>query len=351
MDTAKRRLWRPLGFGAGGAMLVLLIVIIVITTMLSSIGGGKCGNISMEGLPEILTEEMILGAMESEEKYGVPASLTLAQIILESSGSYPGGLSLLAYECNNLFGMKGIGPAGYKEYSTGEQTAGGESYTVTAKFRKYHNVAESIDDHGKLLASGTYAAYTKGCKTADEWAVAIHKAGYATAVDYSQRLIEIMTIYDLYQFDGGGSYTQGNGAATGKYVWPTVANGIITSYFGYRDAPTAGASTYHEGIDIAAYSGAPIYAADGGVVTYAGNSGGAGGYMIKIDHGRGVSTSYMHLRSDGVLVKAGQKVSRGQRIGKMGTTGVSTGDHLDFRIYIGGKAKDPLHYVKKPTGK
>lgn len=351
MDTAKRKLLLPLGVGASGILCILLILLIVVTTTLSSAGGGRRGSISMEGLPEILTEEMILGAMDSEEKYGVPASLTLAQIILESSGSYPGGLSLLAYECHNLFGMKGIGPAGYKAYQTGEQTSGGDSYVITAKFRKYHNVAESIDDHGQLLSSGHYTAYTKGCKTSDEWAVAIHKAGYATAVDYSDRLIEIMTMYDLYQFDGGGGYTQGNGAATGRYVWPTVASGIITSEFGFRDAPIDGASTYHGGIDIAAYSGAPIYAADGGTVTFAGNSGGAGGYMIKIDHGKGIETSYMHLRSDGVLVRAGQKVSRGQKIGKMGTTGISTGDHLDFRIYINGQVKDPLHYVKKPKNK
>lgn len=351
MDTSKKRWILSFSIGSGGILFLLLILILVIVVAVTSESGGRRGGISMEGLPEILTEEMIMGAMDSEEKYGVPASLTLAQIIIESSGSYPGGLSLLAYECHNLFGMKGIGPAGYKEYQTGEQTSGGENYVITAKFRKYHNVAESIDDHGQLLSSGHYTAYTKGCKTADEWAVAIHKAGYATAVDYSQRLIEIMTMYDLYQFDNGGGYVKGNGAATGRYVWPTVSSGIITSYFGYRDAPTAGASTYHEGIDIAAYSGAPIYAADGGTVIYAQNSGGAGGYMIKIDHGKGVQTSYMHLRSDGILVKAGQKVSRGQKIGKMGTTGVSTGNHLDFRIFINGSAKDPLNYIKKPSTK
>lgn len=326
-----------------------MLLIMMISVVSEQMQAGSGGKVNVENLPDILTQEMVSGAMVTEKKYMVPASLTLAQIILESSGSYPGGLSKLAYECHNLFGMKGIGPAGYAEYATGEQTETGGSYTVTAKFRKYHNVAESIEDHGKLLSSGTYKEYTKGCKTSDEWARAIHRAGYATAVDYSDKLIELMTMYDLYQFDHGGM-VNGNGIAKGNFVWPTVSNSVITSQFGDRsddpDLP-AGASSFHEGIDIAAYSGAAIYAADGGKVTFAGSSGGYGN-TITIDHGKGVTTKYSHLQNGGILVRNGQKVSRGQRIGLMGSTGISGGVHLDFRIFVNGKAKNPLDYVRKP---
>lgn len=334
---------------ATGAVLVtgFLLLAAAIGVIASSVTSGSShGNYDMEDLPEIITQEMIDGALESEKKYGVPAALTLAQIILESSGSCPGGLSQLAYDCHNLFGMKGIGPAGYKEYVTREETEAGVSYTVTAKFRKYHNVKESIDDHGQLLSSGHYAAYTKGCKTADEWAVAIHKAGYATATNYSSKLIELMGTYGLYQFSMD-TYSPGDGIAKGKLLWPTVKDCTITSYFGLRDAPTQGASKYHEGIDISAYNGAPVYAAEGGKVIQAGDAGGSGN-MITLDHGKGIQTTYMHLKNGGILVRVGQKVSRGQKIGLMGSTGISTGVHLDFRIIINGKKVDPLKYVKKP---
>ena len=89
--------------------------IIAITSVFVAIAGGgssaKEANIesSMVGLPSIITSDMVIGSIEAHEKYGVYASVTLAQIILESGGDYPGGLSALAYECHNLFGMKGEG--------------------------------------------------------------------------------------------------------------------------------------------------------------------------------------------------------------------------------------------------
>jgi len=334
---------------------VFLFFIVMISVLVSSLGGSdktpSLDDIDVSDLPTILTVEMIAGAMDSETKYGVPASLTLAQIIQESSGSYPGGLSLLAYECHNLFGMKGIGPAGSKKYQTWEQSADGESYTVMADFRKYNNVKESIDDHGRLLSSAYYQQYVSGAgKDADKWAKGIHEAGYATDVNYSSNLISLMKSYNLYQFNDGGVGREGDGVSYGSFIWPTISASVITSYYGWREAPTGGASTYHEGIDIAPIdgkSGAAIYAADGGEVTFTGENGKAG-YQITLKHKNGMETSYMHLRQDGILVTKGMKVSRGQKIGLMGNTGVSTGVHLDFRIYINGETKDPLNYIKQP---
>lgn len=307
----------------------------------------------MQGLPPILTEEMVIGAIKSQEKYKVPASVTLAQIIQESSGSHPGHLSGLAYECKNLFGMKGEGPAGSKKYKTGEYTNGGNHYVVYAKFRKYHNFLESIDDHGKLLSNSRYKAYTADAKTSDEFARAIHKAGYATDPNYAQTLIILMKKYDLYKFDsmteeGFKDFIEGDGKFTGKFRWPLQIKGHITSYFGHRDSPTAGASSFHQGIDIAAPGGSDILAAEGGKVIHAGFLGNAGN-AIMIEHDNGLVTQYFHIKENGIKVKKGQKVSKGQIIAKVGSTGVSTGNHLHFGVKYKGKLVDPLKYVKQPN--
>ena len=124
-------------------------------------------------------------------------------------------------------------------------------------------------------------------------------------------------------------------------IWPTSAS-YISSYFGYRISPTYGASTYHEGLDIAGSTGDPIWAAAGGTVTAAGDGGGMGNY-VTISHGNGVSTVYMHCSA--LYVSAGQYVSQGETIAAMGSTGISTGPHLHFSVVVGGTYVDPLGYV------
>lgn len=127
--------------------------------------------------------------------------------------------------------------------------------------------------------------------------------------------------------------------STGKYIAPT--NGQITSGFGYRSSPTAGASSYHQGIDIAASRGSVVSAADGGRVVYAGYNGGYGNQIV-IQHDDGTQTYYSHL--DHISVRKGQSVSQKQYIGNVGSTGISTGPHLDFRVNVGGQFVDPLKY-------
>lgn len=127
---------------------------------------------------------------------------------------------------------------------------------------------------------------------------------------------------------------------TGSFGWPT--NGVITSYFGYRNTGIKGASTYHEGIDIANGYGTPIYASDGGTVSYSGWQGGYG-YLVIIDHGNGYQTYYGHNSS--LLVSVGDHVYKGQQIAKMGSTGVSSGNHCDFRIKLYGTFLNPLNYL------
>lgn len=151
-----------------------------------------------------LTQEMIQGAIDTQNKYGVPASVTLAQILQESGGSYAGGLSGLAYNYKNLFGIKAGGSWTGKSVSmsTGE-TYNGQNVTITDAFRVYDSFADSIEDHGKLLASDYYTKYTSKATTADEYAKAIHQAGYATDPNYSDTLISLMKQYNLYQYDSG----------------------------------------------------------------------------------------------------------------------------------------------------
>lgn len=127
-----------------------------------------------------------------------------------------------------------------------------------------------------------------------------------------------------------------------KFIWPCPASGRITSGFGGRRSPTEGASSNHQGIDIGAGSGSSIVAAASGTVVIATYSYSAGNYIM-INHGGGVYTVYMHCSS--LSVSEGQQVSQGQTIGKVGSTGYSTGPHLHFGIRTGGKYVNPTNYV------
>ena len=112
----------------------------------------------------------------------------------------------------------------------------------------------------------------------------------------------------------------------------------ISSTFGYRTFD----NSYHNGLDLAASSGAPTYAADDGTVIIAGWSDSAGNWVV-IDHGNGMVTKYMHHSA--LAVSAGQSVSRGQQIGYVGSTGYSTGPHLHFQVEMNGSAVDPQAYL------
>ena len=116
----------------------------------------------------------------------------------------------------------------------------------------------------------------------------------------------------------------------------------LTSPFGEREQPTEGASTYHQGVDLAGPEGTPIYASRSGTVTIARYSNSAG-YYVTINHGDGFSSVYMHMTT--YVVSVGQKVSQGQLIGYMGSTGISTGSHLHFGIALNGVYVNPAYYV------
>ncbi len=129
-----------------------------------------------------------------------------------------------------------------------------------------------------------------------------------------------------------GGYS-GGAVGSGSFIWPAVNHYL--SGFGY--------SSYHAGIDIAAGHGAPIYAADSGVVMFAGWSNWGYGYMVVIDHGNGWQTLYAHLSQWNV--SCGQSVYQGNVVGLSGSTGNSTGPHLHFEINYQGSRPNPWNYL------
>ena len=133
----------------------------------------------------------------------------------------------------------------------------------------------------------------------------------------------------------------GDGGASG-FIWPCPASHRMTSGFGNREAPVAGASTNHKGMDIGASTGSAILAASSGVVTTAAYSGSAGNYIV-ISHGGGLSTVYMHCSA--LYVSAGQQVNKGDTIAAVGSTGYSTAPHLHFGVIKNGTYVNPLGYV------
>jgi murein DD-endopeptidase MepM/ murein hydrolase activator NlpD len=137
-----------------------------------------------------------------------------------------------------------------------------------------------------------------------------------------------------------GSGSTGSGQYGGELFWPT--SGAIVSGFGYRTHPVYGTTRFHSGVDIDGACGQPIYAAEDGTVLSAGSNGGYGNASV-IDHGNGLSSLYAHQSSIGV--SSGSSVSRGQQIGLVGTTGLSTGCHLHFEVRVNGEPVDPVPYL------
>ncbi|MFB9329855.1 murein hydrolase activator EnvC family protein [Paenibacillus aurantiacus] len=131
----------------------------------------------------------------------------------------------------------------------------------------------------------------------------------------------------------------------GKLAVPLKDSYHLSSSFGYRTHPVTGKRKLHAGIDMAAPKGTPIYAAESGTVLVAQSWSGYGNCVI-IDHGNGMWTLYGHIRMGGILVEKGQVVKRGQKIAEVGSTGVSTGNHLHFEVRINEKAVDPTPYLK-----
>jgi len=149
---------------------------------------------------------------------------------------------------------------------------------------------------------------------------------------------------------GGGSGSSGSGAGgspgSGSGTgWVRPASGYVISPYGYRVHPITGVVTKHDGADLASGCYTPIVAAAAGTVDYAGWYGGYGNY-VRISHGGGVQTAYGHIVNGGYRVAQGQRVSAGQLIALVGSTGASTGCHTHFEVHLGGATTDPIPFMQ-----
>jgi Mannosyl-glycoprotein endo-beta-N-acetylglucosaminidase len=148
--------------------------------------------------------EVAAGAVTAQQRYGIPASVTIAQAIDESGW----GQSQLATQDHNLFGIKGSGPAGSVNLPT-QEYVNGQWVSTASPFRVYNNVAESIEDHSLLLATGSVYKQAMADRNSPD-AFANDLTGvYATDPSYGSNLITIMRLYNLYRYDAGPTTAQG----------------------------------------------------------------------------------------------------------------------------------------------
>lgn len=140
-------------------------------------------------------------------------------------------------------------------------------------------------------------------------------------------------------------YTPAYTYSGGKFAYPLPSVVRMSSDYGTRSDPFTGRTTTHSGIDLPAPAGTSILAAEDGVVILAGWWSGYGNTVI-IDHGKGVWSLYGHIRNDGIVVKKGDTVKRGQKVAEVGSTGRSTGNHLHFEVRVNESTVDPKPYLR-----
>ncbi len=211
---------------------------------------------------------------------------------------------------------------------------------------------KTVKNNNSKLYKGTTKVKQKGIKGIDEVTslvtyidgvrVSSQEIGRVTIQNPRDEIIDVGTKrVSTY----GGGYTPSRYVkGSGSLIWPAVGCGTITSRFGYRTL--RGRPNFHGGVDIAGGNarGKTVVAAASGRVTAAG-WGGAYGYRVIIDHGNGMSTLYAHMLAGSLCVGSGQYVSGGSAIGKVGSTGNSTGPHLHFEVRINGNKVNPAPYI------
>ncbi len=152
-----------------------------------------------------------------------------------------------------------------------------------------------------------------------------------------KRIQELIRSREQQQKSDGSLGTYSGGAM----VWPTPSTRYITSEYGWRVHPILGTNRFHSGVDIGAWQGADILSANSGTVIFSGVNGGYGNCLI-IDHGGGIKTLYGHCSK--LLVANGERVSAGQKVAYVGSTGLSSGPHLHYEVYVNGSTVDPMSY-------
>ena len=291
-------------------------------------------------------------AMEQQQKYGIPASVTLAQMYLESAG----GKSNLAQTGNNYFGIK----------CSSQWLAEGKPYSLhhddkpNEKFCNYASVQESIEHHSQFLMGSRYA----GCRrcAADDyrgWANGLQAAGYATNRNYATMLIADIEAYGLSKYDQqamsmpkvADQQAKTQTPASQGYSFPVSGDNLVMSD-GYGISPTSYRNHAHNGIDLKARYQDVMATENQGRVVKVGSDKTSGNFaVVEYDRADGAKwrVSYCHL--DSVAVRQGDTVNAGQKLGVSGNTGNSTGPHLHLTVrhQAAGSAEfktvDPLNYL------
>ncbi len=164
----------------------------------------------------------------------------------------------------------------------------------------------------------------------------------------SQRLVKsLQTLVGSLPNTTAISNSDSSGALYSRIAFPTIANAPVTSEFGWRLHPITGERKFHSGIDFGASFGTPIYAVEAGTVDFAGEKGGYGNTVV-IKHTK-LSTLYGHARA--LYVAVGERVTRGQVIAAVGSTGMSTGPHLHFEVRVNDKPQNPRPYLQQYLAK
>lgn len=286
-------------------------------------------------------------AMEQMRRYGIPASITLAQGIIESAD----GKSTLANTANNHFGVKGTYNGNYVL---------ADDDKPNEKFKKYDNVGQSYEDHSKVLMAQRYQQYVRNLSPDDYkgWATGIKKGGYASANSYVSTVVKVIESANLQRFDqmvmqqmkaeGKQFGIQANplpndkdttkGKNTG-YSMPVQRTEfmLVTSPYGKREDPiNKGHTQNHHGIDIKTNKESVLATENNGVVVGVDHrTTTSGGKTVTVEYVREDGTKtrvqYMHLSE--IAVKKGDTVNAGQKLGVSGNTGTRvTGEHLHLGV-------------------
>ena len=299
-------------------------------------------------------------AMEQMRRYGIPASVTLAQGIIESAN----GKSTLAETANNHFGVKGTFNGAYVVANDDKPNE---------KFKKYDNVGQSYEDHSKVLMASRYQKYVSSLSPDDYkgWAAGIKKGGYATDSNYVSTIVGVIEGNNLQKYDqmvmeqmkregrqfGVASnplsaVSQGNPStlstslkrtgfdlAQGQYSMPVSRDAfmLVTSPYGPRKDPMDRTKTQiHHGIDIKTNSDAVLATENNGTIVAVNHNTNTGsGKSVTVEYSRADGSStrvqYMHLSQ--INVQKGDSVNAGQKLGVSGNTGSrTTGEHLHLGV-------------------
>lgn len=299
-------------------------------------------------------------AMEQMRRYGIPASVTLAQGIIESAN----GKSTLAETANNHFGVKGTFNGAYVVANDDK---------LNEKFKKYDNVGQSYEDHSKVLMASRYQKYVSSLSPDDYkgWAAGIKKGGYATDSNYVSTIVGVIEGNNLQKYDqmvmeqmkregrqfGVASNllsaaSQGNPStlstslkrtgfdlAQGQYSMPVSRDAfmLVTSPYGPRKDPMDRTKTQiHHGIDIKTNSDAVLATENNGTIVAVNHNTNTGsGKSVTVEYSRADGSAtrvqYMHLSQ--INVQKGDSVNAGQKLGVSGNTGSrTTGEHLHLGV-------------------